>query len=173
MPSRPFIRPWNSAALLPLAAALGLASATAAAAQQTTGDGDLEVSGAWMREMPQRGGAAEVYLTLTNRGLRTVELVGARSDMASIETLHETDARSGNTKRMSAVSALRIAPGDSLTLGPGGMHIMLIDLEKPLPAGRALPLRLQFYDGDEISLSVPVLAARAPVPGEQPASQEP
>lgn len=43
---------------------------------------------------------------------------------------------------------------------------MLIDVETPLVEGETLPLRLKFYDGDDITVGVPILAADARGPQE-------
>ena len=67
---------------------------------------------------------------------------------------------------MSAAPELRVAPGETLKLEPGGMHVMLIDVETPLVEGDTLPLRLKFYDGDDITVDVPILAADASGPQE-------
>ena len=87
-----------------------------------------------------------------------------RTDLASIEILHKTFVGSNGAPRMSAIPELRVEPGASVTLEPGGLHVMLIDLEKPLAEGNTLPLRLTFYDGDDLTIEVPILGADATGP---------
>ena len=57
-------------------------------------------------------------------------------------------------------------PGAPVTLQPGGLHLMLVDLKAPLVAGRsvALTLRLRDAQGRESSVPVelPVRAVAAP-----------
>ena len=65
---------------------------------------------------------------------------------------------------MSASPELRIAPGQTVMLEPGGLHVMLLDLETPLIEGKVLPLRLKFYDGDDLTVDVPILAPDADGP---------
>ena len=89
-----------------------------------------------------------------------------RADRASIEELHKTEFDTTGTARMSAAPELRVAPGETFKLEPGGMHVMLIDVESPLVEGETLPLRLKFYDGDDIIVDVPILAADARGPQE-------
>ncbi|WP_172623943.1 copper chaperone PCu(A)C [Octadecabacter sp. SW4] len=89
-----------------------------------------------------------------------------RADRASIEVLHKTEFDTTGTARMSAAPELRVAPGETFKLEPGGMHVMLIDVESPLVEGETLPLRLKFYDGDDIIVDVPILAADARGPQE-------
>lgn len=136
----------------------------AANGQTATPDRDLLIENAWTRANADVGGSAEVYFTLTNTGGKTVDLIGVRTDLASIEILHKTFVGSNGAPRMSAVPELRVAPGAAVTLEPGGPHVMLIDLERPLVEGTKLPLRLTFYDGDDLTIEVPILGVDATGP---------
>ena len=136
----------------------------AASGQTATPDRDLLIENAWTRASTDIGGSAEVYLTLSNTSAKTIDLIGVRTDLASIEILHKTFVGSNGAPRMSAIPELRVEPGASVTLEPGGLHVMLIDLEKPLAEGNTLPLRLTFYDGDDLTIEVPILGADATGP---------
>jgi copper(I)-binding protein len=57
--------------------------------------------------------------------------------------------------RMREVAVLHIAPGEKLELAPGGLHVMLMGLRKPLVAGRTFRLELLF----EVAGSREVLVA--------------
>lgn len=59
---------------------------------------------------------------------------------------------------------LRVAPGGSVTPEPGGPHVMLIDLEKPMVEGETLRLRMTFYGGADMTVEVPILGADATGP---------
>jgi len=135
-------------------------------AQQATADGDLVIERAWTRATDADNRSAAMYFTLRNIGQKTVDVIGVRTDRASIEVLHKTTVDSGGAARMSAAPELKVAPGETLKLEPGGMHVMLIDVEAPLIEGDTLPLRLKFYDGDDITVDVPILAADASGPQE-------
>ena len=56
------------------------------------------------------------------------------------------------------------APGEAVALEPGGMHIMLMDLQRPMVEGESYTLSVIFADGTEASVEVPILgiAARGP-----------
>ena len=133
-------------------------------AQSSTSNRDVVVENAWTRASLDVGGAVGVYFTLRNKGEKTVDLIGVRADVASIEVLHRTEDDAYGAIRMRAVPELRVAPGAIIALEPGGTHMMLIDLEKPLIEGETLRLRLAFYDGDKLSVDVPILAADATGP---------
>jgi periplasmic copper chaperone A len=114
---------------------LALLTPFAVAAQQAAQDGDLVVTDAWTRATPEGGQEASVFFTLRSTGQKTVRLIGVRSDRASIETLHKTEINTLGVARMSAKPELRLEPGDTLVLAPGGLHVMLLDLETPLIEG--------------------------------------
>lgn len=139
-----------------------LISPTIASAQQTA-DGDAVVENAWARAARQ-GGAGAAYFSIRNTGSEPLRLIDVRTDLASIVTLHKTEVDANGVARMSAVPTTTIEPGATLTLEPGGIHAMMMDLEKPLLEGQSFPLRLKFYDMDELTVDVPILgiAARGP-----------
>ena len=128
-------------------------------AQQATADGDLAIERPWARATDADNRSAAIYFTLRNTGQATVDVIGVRTDRASIEVLHKTTVDSGGAARMSAAPELKVAPGEMLKLEPGGMHVMLIGVE-------TLPLRLKFYNRDDITVDVPILAADASGPQE-------
>ena len=138
-----------------------------AGGQTTTPDRDLLVQNALTRSSTDIGGSAEIYFTLTNTSGKTIDLIGVRTDLASTEALHKTNAGSNGVSRMSAVPELRVAPGATVILEPGGWHVTLIDLEKSLVEGDTRSLRLKFYDGGDVTVKVLILARNeGPMLGE-------
>lgn len=137
-----------------------------ALSQQSTIDSDVTVDAAWARATAPDSRTAAVYFTMRNTGQTQIDLIGVRTDRASIETLHKTVKGAQGTSRMSASPELRVAPGETVVLEPGGLHVMLLDLETPLIEGEILPLRLKFYDGDDLTVDVPILAPDADGPTE-------
>ena len=57
---------------------------------------------------------------------------------------------------MMARTELPIAAGEVLSMQPGGLHVMLVDLRRALVVGDSVPLRLRFRDGTELPVVVPV-----------------
>lgn len=56
-------------------------------AQQATADGDLVIERAWTRATDADNRSAAMYFTLRNIGQKTVDVIGVRTDRASIEVL--------------------------------------------------------------------------------------
>ncbi|WP_430461698.1 copper chaperone PCu(A)C [Thalassolituus sp. LLYu03] len=102
---------------------------------------DVQASGAYVREpMPGRDMSA-AFLTLTNAGDQDVQLVSATAPWASAIEIH-THIHDNGVMRMRQLQALPLTAGDSVTLQPGGLHLMLFGLTTPLP--QVLPLTLCF-----------------------------
>ena len=68
-------------------------------------------------------------------------LVGASSPVAGRIEVHEMKME-GSTMKMREVDKVELPAGKSVKLAPGGYHLMLLELKKPLPAGAAVPLTL-------------------------------
>jgi copper(I)-binding protein len=126
---------------------------------------DLEVVDAWARPMVVQetpgaagaGGNSAVYLTLANRGRVADTLLGGASPVASRVEIHESFL-DGDIMRMREVGPMEIGAGETLTLQPGGLHIMLVGLRGSLVAGDTIPLTLRFRRAGARELRVPVRA---------------
>jgi copper(I)-binding protein len=64
--------------------------------------------------------------------------------------------------RMREAGPLEVPANGKLTLAPGGLHIMLMGLKKPLAAGSSFPLTLQFEKAGEVKVEVQVESAIPP-----------
>lgn len=129
----------------------------AASGSASTGEQVLTVDQQWMKA--KDSGMTGVFGTLTNDGDEAVTLSGATAEgIAGEVELHETvmDESSGSTVMQKMAEPLVIEPGESVTLEPGGDHIMLMDLECAPMAGQTLPLELTFEDGRTQKVDVEV-----------------
>lgn len=141
----------RSKARLLTAVLLPVAGACATAEPPRTG---RIVSSAWARPADS-GATSGAYLTIINADSSSVELVGASSAVALAAEVHETMTHEGMSHMM-ARTAVAIAPRDSLVMKSGGLHIMLLQLTRPLAVGDTIPLTLRFSAGDSVMVNVPV-----------------
>jgi hypothetical protein len=121
----------------------------AALAQQPT----IQVQHAWSRSAAA-GSTGVVYLTVTDFGAPD-RLTGAASPVAAAVTLHESINDNG-VHKMRPVASLPVEPGKSLTLAPGGYHIMLEGLKQALTAGQTFPVTLSFEKAGPVEATVTV-----------------
>ena len=90
------------------------------------------------------GAVSAAYLTIANAGGVGVRLVAAASPASEFVEIHEM-RMNGEVMEMRPVEdGLDILPGGVLTLEPGGLHLMLLNLAEPLVAGEAIPMALTF-----------------------------
>jgi copper(I)-binding protein len=62
----------------------------------------------------------------------------------------------GNVAKMRRVDSIPVPDGGSVTLQPGGYHIMLMDLKGPLKAGDTVKLKLKFEKAGEMEVDAKV-----------------
>jgi copper(I)-binding protein len=133
-----------------------LAAGLVLAGCRARGDGNLRLSGAWARP----GGAGEtsaVYLTIANDGNEPEALVGVDCSSIAVCELHQTMLE-GDMVHMEPQDRFEIPAGGEISLEPGGMHIMLMNLQDDLAPGDRISLTLHFEKGGEIPLEVEVAA---------------
>jgi copper(I)-binding protein len=112
----------------------------------------LIVQNAWMRATPGSDTAA-AYLVLRNTGVEPIIVIGVKSPVASHVMIHETTTKNGMSQ-MRMHEKLVIAPGQSVMLSPGGMHVMLSGLKKSLLIGQTVPLVLLLANGGTVQTAV-------------------
>jgi hypothetical protein len=66
---------------------------------------------------------------------------------------------------MSEIEALPLPADAPVSMEPGGMHLMLMQLTTKLVQGEMLPLTLEFASGAQVRIEVPVLGPAATGPG--------
>ena len=139
-----------------------LATAPAATAAAAT----IAVSEAYIRA-PQPGSqVASGYLHIANKGTEADTLIAVRTAAAAVAGVHEMKM-DGPVMQMRPVSAGVAVPGGSeLVLKPGGLHIMLEKLAKPLAPGAVVPVVLTFAKAGDVPVDFPVLPlGQTPEPG--------
>lgn len=138
-----------------IVSAVLVVASSAAAAQ-------VQVKDAWARPALQGQTATGAFMSLTsNDGAR---LVGASSPVAGVVEIHEM-VMEGSMMKMRAIPGLDLPPGRSVELKPGGYHVMLMDLKRPLKAGERIPVELRLETKDKRLVTQPIeieVATRAP-----------
>ena len=102
----------------------------------------LVLESAWARATPPGARTGAVYLRVHNPGSEAVQIVNISASIAGSSEVHES-REMGGISRMRKVDPFIIQPGETLQLKPGGKHIMLINLNKPLSEGQQFSLVLK------------------------------
>jgi copper(I)-binding protein len=109
------------------------------------GHGEVLVKDPWVRATVVQQRATGAFMELTSTD--AVRVVEVRSPAAKIVELHQMLIEN-NVMKMQAVPALELTPGKAVELKPGGYHVMLVDLVKPLAAGDHVMLTF-FVEGKD------------------------
>ena len=109
---------------------------------------------AWVRATPAAD-MAVAYLTLRNPSATAVTVTGVQSPIAGHAMIHETKVEAGLSK-MRPHEQLVVAPGATIKLEPGGLHVMLHDLKQPLTVGQKVPLVILLAGGGTLQVTAEV-----------------
>lgn len=132
---------------------------------------EIDITGMWVRATQLEGAPSHsmggditpvsaAYMTIKNPGEQQVILRGAETTVAGIVEIHETQIVNEVMQMRPIEDGIEIPSGESVSLEPGGLHMMLMELTQELVEGEAISLTLQFDVPDdeplEVVIGVPV-----------------
>jgi copper(I)-binding protein len=126
--------------------------------------GDLVITQGWARATPGGAKVGGGYLTIENRGSVPDRLIGGSADIADKVQVHEMAVNNGVMTMRPLDNGLVIEPGKTVTLAPGGYHLMMLDLKGPLKQGDKVPVTLEFEKAGKVKLSLDVQGVGAQAP---------
>lgn len=95
------------------------------------------------------------YVTLVNPTDQAIQVNAISSDVAENTEFH-TMKMEGSKMVMRQLEDVSIPAQGELVLRPGGDHIMLMQLHKPLQLGDQVNMTLELSNGESFSMTVPV-----------------
>jgi copper(I)-binding protein len=116
---------------------------------------EVHVMDPYVRAVPPMMENSAMFVTLHNMGKTDRALVSASSDAAKVVELH-THTMDGGVMRMRQVEKIDITAGDTTVLEPGGLHVMLLGLTRPLKTGESVQVDLRFDDGSNTLVEAPI-----------------
>ncbi len=114
--------------------------------------GALTVSSPWARATPKGAPVGGGYLTITNTGSSPDRLVGGSVTFAKHVEIHRMTMDNGVMRMRMLPNGLTIKPGQTVTLKPGGYHIMFTGLNTPLKKGQHVDATLRFEKAGEVKV---------------------
>jgi periplasmic copper chaperone A len=136
--------------LLTAAAALCLLALPVQAADVMAGH--LKISAPWARATPKGASVGGGYLTITNMGAEPDRLIGGVSTVAKDVQVHKMTMDNGVMKMRPVADGLEIKPGQTVTLEPGGYHIMFMKLNQQLKQGEQFKVKLEFAKAGKVDV---------------------
>ncbi|MFJ8831915.1 copper chaperone PCu(A)C [Micromonospora aurantiaca] len=127
----------------PSAATSSSASASASAPASAAA-GVLTVRDPWVKAADK--GMTAAFATLANDGDTDVTITGVTTDVSRAE-IHEMAMTDGKMAMRQKQGGVLVAARSQAALEPGGDHLMLMDLTRPVRPGDQLDITLTFADG--------------------------
>ena len=112
------------------------------------------VADAWISEAPPVAKNNAAYAVIRN-GARADILLGAETPVAAAVELHEM-SMAGGLMRMRELPQVNLAPNAELRFAPGGYHIMLVGMKRPLAVGEKVPLTFRFRRAGKVTVQAEV-----------------
>lgn len=116
----------------------------------------LEVTDAYAYAPLSSGAPGVAYLTLSNRGTEVIDVRGFKSDCFAQSELHASVLDNG-VSEMQAVATIPIAAQSSLSLRPGGLHLMLMRARSDVAAGTRCEFTVIYGQDKSLSVAVTLL----------------
>jgi len=151
---------------LAAACALALTQFAAATAQATDYNvGPIQISAPWARATPKGASSGAAYMTITNTGKTPDKVSCVSSDASAQCQIHTMTMDNGVMQMRPVEGGLEIKPGETVTLKPGGLHVMLVNLKHPLEQGNTVKATLKFDSAGSVDVEYPIAAIGAAAPG--------
>lgn len=120
---------------------------------------NVQVDQPWVRATAPGQKVAGGFMTLTADA--DMALVGGQSPVSKYVELHFMKMENG-VMEMRELKEIPLPKGQAVSLEPGGMHVMFIDLKQQIRDGQKVPLTLTVRgaDGKERKMAVELAARR-------------
>lgn len=115
----------------------------------------LSVSDSWIKATA--GSASKMtgaFGEIRNTGSASVTIIAARSPQAKAVQLHQMVMVDGQMVMQETASGFVVEPGASLSLKPGGNHLMFMGLKKTIRPGAMIPVTLITSTGGTVKTKV-------------------
>lgn len=144
---------------LPLLSAMFIASVLISACSKQD---SIEIKNQWVRASNDGQDVSAAYMTIVSN--EDTSLIAIDSDVADAIEIHSMSMENGVMK-MRMLDTLDLIADKPTELSPGGFHLMLFDLKKPLTAGKEAHFTLHFKNkaGQEKTISI-----TSPIKAEAP-----
>lgn len=126
--------------------------------------GPINISLPFTRATLPNAPVAGGFLTIENTGTEPDRLVSATSDIAGDTQIHEMAMQGDVMKMRQLADGLEIPAGETVTLAPGGVHIMFMGLKQALVEGETITVTLTFEKAGTVDVVLPIEAAAADAP---------
>ena len=125
--------------------------------------GKLVIEAPWARASIGTLRPAAAYLTIRNDGSLADVLTGFETTVSGMPGVHKMEMKDG-VASMGPAGPVEIPANGSVKLAPGGLHVMLMNLQRPLVKGERFTMTLIFEKTGRVEVSVPIYSVGASGP---------
>jgi periplasmic copper chaperone A len=154
MPSSPPSSADRRVAALALAAVVALAAISCSSTPRV----DLHIDDPWARASIGTDSPTAAYMTISNRGNLDDTLWAATFEGAERVEFHRTTTDSTGMHQMEPIASIHVPAGGTVTLEPGGIHLMIFGLSQPLEPGEPALIVLSFEQAGDVMVEADVRA---------------
>ena len=109
----------------------------------------------YIKETPPNAKNSAAFMSIENQDSKDIELLSDSSNVSKVSELHTHITQDG-MKQMIQIPSIKIPANSKVDFKPGGLHIMLIGLNKDIN-NQNVDLNLTFNDGKTYELkAIPV-----------------
>lgn len=126
------------------------------------GHDEIHFSDGWVRVSEysdHEGGMTGAFAKIENHTGNDVTLVGGSAEIAGMVEVHEVVMIDKEMKMQQKEGGIVIKAGETVTLEPGGLHVMLMGLKKPILEGDEITLTLDFDGYEDQTFTWPAKAS--------------
>ena len=116
---------------------------------------ELQMHDAWVAAAPPVAKTQAAYVALANTSDHDIEIMDISAKGFGMVTMHKMIMQ-GDMAVMEDMPTLLIPAHQTITLAPGGMHIMLMDAKKMAMPGEKVVLTFQYQDGTKQTFTLEV-----------------
>jgi copper(I)-binding protein len=120
------------------------------------GDDEITVEDVWARTSPMMATNGAAYMKITAPTDDALVGASASSDIAAMVQVHEVVMGDDGEMAMQETEKIELPAGETVSLQPGGYHVMFMELADPFEIGQTFDLTLEFESGEELTVEVEV-----------------
>lgn len=133
----------------------GAASEASLQSEQHLLNSFISVENAYIRSLIPGSSVTSLYMSIENKGEKTVTLLGATSKISPRIEIHQHSMSEG-MMRMRQIDSIDIKAKQRIFLQPSGLHLMFFDVKNSLRTKKNIELTLNFLNRASVIIQVPV-----------------
>ena len=112
---------------------------------------DVSFSDAYIPLMPPASKVYAAYMSISNAGEQPRKVVGVSAEGFAMAHIHQSMTTDGIAS-MHSINELNVAAGKTVSLVPGGIHVMLMNPNAAFVKGDTVLIKFTFANGEVVTV---------------------